>query len=247
MDTVAKEAIEAIVSREIARGSYPDDVPVLPAISVARYADPAFHDLEMKRFWPKTWLHVGHVSQLPEAGAYRLFEQLGMSVIIHRGSDNQIRAFHNICRHRGSPLLLAAEGTAARFICPYHAWGYSEHGDLVSVPEARDFACLDKADNGLLPVRCETSRGMIYINLDGKAEPLAVTHAPVAEQIGGFPLEDVVVKGIITVELDCNWKVAYDNFSRSIMSAPSTRNRSRASSIQTASPFRCTITVTAAS
>lgn len=212
MDITTTDAIEKLVDGEIDRKAYPQDVPILPPLPAGRYTDPGFHDLEMKQFWPKTWLHVGHVSQLPKPGSYRLFEQLDLSVIIHRGSDDRIRAFHNICRHRGSPLLLKPEGTAARLICPYHGWGYSEQGDLVSVPEARDFACLNKAGNGLMEVRCEAVRGLIFINLDGKADPIAATHAPVAEQIGSFPLEDVVVKDIITVELDCNWKIAYDNF-----------------------------------
>ena len=212
MDVSETEAMESQTGRELERTGYPDDIPPLPPIPVERYTDPAFHDLEMREFWPKTWLHVGHISQLPKAGSYRLFEQLDLSVIIHRGADDTIRAFHNICRHRGAALVNESEGHAPRFICPYHAWGYDDRGALVSVPEARDFACLDKAENGLMEVRCDVLRGMIFINLDGKAPPLAESHAPFAGQVGDFPLEDMQVKGIITAEFDCNWKIAYDNF-----------------------------------
>src|SRR3546814_16737695 len=78
-------------------------------------------------------------------------------------------AFHKICRHRGAALLQEPTGTERRFVCPYHSWGYAIDGKLVSVPEAHNFACLEKSENGLLPVRCETWRGMIFINLDGTA------------------------------------------------------------------------------
>jgi phenylpropionate dioxygenase-like ring-hydroxylating dioxygenase large terminal subunit len=82
------------------------------------------------------------------------------------------------------------------------------------VPETRDFICLEKSENSLMEVRCEVLHGMIFINLDGNADPLEKTHAPIAQQlqVGNFPIGEVVVKGMITVEMDCNWKIAYDNF-----------------------------------
>jgi phenylpropionate dioxygenase-like ring-hydroxylating dioxygenase large terminal subunit len=206
------ELIYEGVEREISRTAYPESFPALPEVPGGRYSDPQFYDLEMQRLWPKTWLHVGHVSQLSKPGAYMLFEQLGLSVIISRGQDDQIRAFHNSCRHRGSALLLEPQGVARRFVCPYHAWGYSFDGSLVSVPEQHDFACLDKSKRGLVAVRCEVERGMIFINLDGAAQPLSSFLAPVVKRLGDFPLEDMVVKDVIFLEMDCNWKAAYDNF-----------------------------------
>src|SRR3546814_20121295 len=85
-------------------------------------------------------------------------------------------------------------------------------GKLVSVPEAHNFACLEKSENGLLPVRCETWRGMIFINLDDNAQPLAEFFAPITAETADFPFEDLVVKDTVVVEMDCNWKAAYDNF-----------------------------------
>src|SRR5690606_3792628 len=158
------------------------------------YTDPQFYELEMEHMWKKSWLHAGHISELPKEGSYKLFEQLGLSIIVSRGLDGQIRAFHNICRHRGSALLLEKTGTARRFVCPYHAWGYTSDGKLQTVPEERNFPCLDKENRGLLPVRCETVRGMIYINLDDDAVPLAEYLAFEGIELGDFPLEDMVVK-----------------------------------------------------
>ena len=189
-----------------------DQIAAMRPVPAGRYTDPRFHDLEMEHLWRRTWLHAGHVSELPDNGSYKLFEKVGLSIIISRGGDGEARAFHNICRHRGSALLLEPKGNARRFVCPYHAWGYDFEGRLKSVPEQQDFPCLDKAEHGLIPVRCEVWRGMIYLNLDQHAEPLADFLAPMATQMEDFPLEEMEVKQWITVEMPCNWKVAYDNF-----------------------------------
>lgn len=205
-------AVYAGVEREQARQGYPEGFPVLPEMPVARYTDPRFYDLEMKHFWPGTWLHAGHVSEIPEPGSYKLFQQLGQSVIISRAADGAVQAFHNVCRHRAMPLLTAPQGKARRFVCPYHSWSYNLDGGLVGVPEERDFACLDKKARGLVPVRTGLMRGMIFINLDGKAPPIDEYFAATNRELGDFPLEDMVMLKEITVEMDCNWKAALDNF-----------------------------------
>jgi phenylpropionate dioxygenase-like ring-hydroxylating dioxygenase large terminal subunit len=200
------------VEREAQRTTYPQGFPALPAVPAGRYGSQAFYDLEMQHLWPKSWLQAGHVCELPEPGSYKLFEQLGLSIIISRGADGEIRAFHNICRHRGSALLLEKTGVARRFNCPYHSWSYAADGRLVAVPEVRHFACLDKSSLGLLPVRCGTMRGMIFINLDPNAMPLARYFASTEQQFGDFPIQDMVIKDVVTIEMDCNWKVSLDNF-----------------------------------
>jgi phenylpropionate dioxygenase-like ring-hydroxylating dioxygenase large terminal subunit len=207
-----QSALYEAVSQQVARTTYPEGFPALPEVPSGRYFDRGFYDLEMKHLWHKTWLHVGHISLLPKAGSYILFERLGLSIIISRGLEGDVKAFHNVCRHRASALLLEKQGTARRFVCPYHAWGYDLDGKLTSVPDAHDFACLNKAERGLLPVRCEQMRGMLYINLDQDAGALADFIAPIERQIGSFPLERMECKGIVEMESACNWKVAYDNF-----------------------------------
>jgi phenylpropionate dioxygenase-like ring-hydroxylating dioxygenase large terminal subunit len=200
------------VERELTRTEYPQGFPALPELPTARYCDPAFFALEMEHVYRNTWLYAGHESELPSPGSFRLFEELELSIILSRGTDNQIRAFKNTCRHRGAALVSQPSGTAKRFICPYHAWGYSTDGTLQSVPEAHNFACLDKAEKPLFQVRCETWRGFIFINLDDDAEPLADFLGPFAAQASDFPLERMSVKDTIRVEVACNWKTAYDNF-----------------------------------
>jgi len=198
---------------QLKRKDYPEGFPALPDIPMARYFDPAFAAAEDQHLWRKTWLMAGVESELPKPGAYVLFEQFGQSIVIIRGQDGEIRAFHNVCRHRASALLSQPKGEVLRsLVCPYHAWSYGLDGKLLSVPEAHDFACLNKAERGLAPVRCETWRGMVFINLDPQAQPLADFMAPVARHTAGFPLENLSVKAHYFVEMSCNWKLAYHNF-----------------------------------
>src|SRR3546814_10557672 len=84
--------------------------------------------------------------------------------------------------------------------------------DLLPVPQSRDFASLNKSERGLIPVKCEVVRGIVFINLDMDAEPLASFLAPTDRELGDFPLENREVKNIFVVDMACNWKTALDNF-----------------------------------
>jgi phenylpropionate dioxygenase-like ring-hydroxylating dioxygenase large terminal subunit len=212
MQDQALNILHKTMDEQVGRKHYPDGFPVLPEVPTGRYFDPRFEALEKEHLWKKTWLLACLATEIPTAGSYRLFEQVDQSVIVSRGKGGEIRAFHNTCRHRASALLLAPQGKAMRFVCPYHAWGYSLEGKLISVPDAHDFACLDKSERGLLPVRVETWRGLVFINLDDNAEPLADFMAPLASQTKGYPLEKLVVKDRLFVPMDTNWKTAYHNF-----------------------------------
>lgn len=194
------------------RDSYPENIPALEPIPAARYTDTRLYALEMEHIWKKTWLMAGHVSELPEAGSYKLFEQLGESIIVSRGTDGEIRAFHNICRHRSAPLLKEPAGKTKRFLCPYHSWSFSLDGELTHIPEERNFACLDRAENALLRVRCEQWRDFIFVSLDNDASSLAEYLAPVTARLEGFPFEEMELKRFKRVEIDANWKTVFDNF-----------------------------------
>lgn len=200
------------VEAELGRTEYPANLPPLPPVPAGRYCDPEFYALELEHLFKRNWLQVGHVSEIEEIGSYKLFDQLGLSIIVSRTSDDEIRAFRNVCRHRGAALITQPSGKTKRFVCPYHAWGYDLAGELRSVPEAHNFACLDKSNLPLMRVRCETWRGFIFINEDEHAQPLAEFMAPLDENVGPFPIEDMAVKVVIKMELDCNWKSALDNF-----------------------------------
>ena len=167
-------------------------------------------EAERRHLWTGSWLLAGVESDVAASGDYLLFEQLGRSVIVVRGKDGAVRAFHNVCRHRASALVSNAKGRAAKIVCPYHAWTYNLDGSLAGVPDARDFACLDKSQRGLLPVTCSVWRGLIFINFDPDARPLSEFTAALDVFTSGFQLEGLVVQDF--VDMDCNWKLAYHNF-----------------------------------
>ncbi len=213
MNDETVETIRRAMDAQLNRDQYPDDFPPLPDVPTARYHDRGFAEAEMWHMWKKTWLMVGVGSELEEPGSYILFEQLDLSVIVRRGKDGSIGAFHNICTHRGAALISEPRGRLGRFVCPYHSWSYGLDGQLLAAPEAHEFACLDKSKRGLMPVRCETWRGLIFINLDPDAEPLGEFLAPALAYTKGFPLEGLVLQDHFSMEFDCNWKLAYHNFS----------------------------------
>jgi phenylpropionate dioxygenase-like ring-hydroxylating dioxygenase large terminal subunit len=204
--------IHRTMDYEAARDAYPEGYPALPDLPTSRYKDRDFEKSEMKLLWKKTWLLAGLDSDLPETGAYFLFEHVGQSVIVSRGKDGVVRAFHNNCRHRSSALLEQPKGKVGRFTCPYHAWSYSLEGKLVAVPEEYDFACLKREKRGLITVRCESWNGLIFVNLDPTAGSLADFMRSANTSTDGFPMSGLVTKRHFHFELECNWKLAYHNF-----------------------------------
>lgn len=212
MAIIEADAILAECDRFASRSTYPDDLPALPPVPAARYTDRRLYDLEVEHIWKKTWLIAGHVSEMKEHGDYKLFRHFGQNVIVLRGKDGEIGAFHNMCTHRGTPLLKEPTGNAKRLVCPYHSWRFSLTGELVSLPEERNFPCLDRSERALMPVRCEIWRGFVFINLGDGPETLAEYLEPVASRLVDFPFEEMEVKRHLTIELDANWKTVFDNF-----------------------------------
>jgi nitrite reductase/ring-hydroxylating ferredoxin subunit len=202
----------AAMEWEAQRVGYPEAFPALPEIPGGRYATEEFHQLEMKYIWRKSWLYAGHTSQIPDTGSYLIFDKLGLSIIIVHWREGKVHALHNVCRHRGSALVKERFGKTHRFTCPYHSWSYGLDGQLAVVPQEHNFACLDKSERGLIPVRCEVWRGLIFINLDNDAKDLEHHIEPVAKKVAGFPLEKMKVRKTLAIEMNCNWKAAFDNF-----------------------------------
>src|SRR5262245_13249389 len=113
----------------------------LPA---AWYHDPAHYARELEAFWYRRWIAVAREEEVPNPGDWRTVRIGTQSLVLARGEDNAIRAFHNVCRHRGSVLCTAESGSFARnrIVCPYHAWTYNLEGRLVNTPrrmETPDF------------------------------------------------------------------------------------------------------------
>jgi len=169
---------------------------------------------ERERIFYRSWLLVGHVSQLEAAGSYFLFELDRESVIVLRDGNGEIRAFHNHCRHRGSRLCQEAKGTLGTSIqCPYHAWTYGLDGALRAVPAMSDVAGFKVGDFPLHRVALEIWQGLIFVNLARQPVPFAESMPAL---IGKFPHRNAAeLKSVHqkVYEVDANWKLFFHNFS----------------------------------
>ncbi|MEE3292891.1 MAG: Rieske (2Fe-2S) protein, partial [Pseudomonadota bacterium] len=126
------------------------------------YRSSQIHQLEFQRVLSPQWLYVDHESELLEPGDFLTYEIGEESIIIVRGSDRQLRAFYNVCRHRGSQICLEKSGNTRRFICPYHAWAYDLEGNLLSARHmADDF---EQSQHGLHHCQVEVLEGLIFIS-----------------------------------------------------------------------------------
>jgi phenylpropionate dioxygenase-like ring-hydroxylating dioxygenase large terminal subunit len=212
MDTSLETTIRERIDAEKARTEPPVDAVTVPLIPTGRYTDPAFFELERARVFARTWLFVGHESEWPASGSYRLTSRSGAPIVVVRGEDGVLRAFYNACRHRGAPVTRDECGTARRLTCQYHSWSYGTDGTLKSVPDARSFVGLDKDALALEPVRCETWDGWVFINEDPDAEPLIGFLGPVAEQMSEIDGPVMRAVGTQVHHLECNWKLMVDAF-----------------------------------
>jgi phenylpropionate dioxygenase-like ring-hydroxylating dioxygenase large terminal subunit len=178
------------------------------------YHDSDYFLVEMARLIRPSWQIVCHASDIPDAGDWRTLELLGESVIVIRGQDGQVRAFANVCRHRGSRLVDGEAGCAKRLTCPYHAWTYATDGRLVGVPMRGDYADLDPAALGLHAVDLESWRGFLFVRLEGGGPSVATMMAPHEEEAAPHRLEELQAIGRITLRSrDVNWKNVADNYS----------------------------------
>lgn len=146
-----------------------------PAVEVAQasefppdwWTSPAQYALETRAIVEKTWLHLAHSSTLPRPGSYKTFTIANHSILLIRGKDGILRAFHNICRHRAYTVATKSEGCSQVLMCKYHGWTYDSKGKLIRAPKFEDVAGFDRSQNGLFEVRTFVdSSGFVYVNLD---------------------------------------------------------------------------------
>ncbi len=178
------------------------------------YHDPEYFALEMARVIRPAWHIVCHLSDLPNAGDWRALALLGESVIVIRGADGEVRAFHNLCRHRGSRLVDGGEGCARKLVCPYHGWAYEPDGRLTGVPERAQYGALDPAALGLLPVELEQWRGFLFVRLDGGGPTVAAMMADHEADVAPYRFEELQPLGRVQLRPRAlNWKTLGDNYS----------------------------------
>ncbi len=179
------------------------------------YADPDFFAAEIARVIRPSWQVVGHTSDIPGVGDYRTLEYCGESVIVVRGADGHLRAFTNVCRHRGARLLDTSAGCVRRIVCPYHAWTYDLDGKLIGVPLRATYPAIDTSSLGLATVDLEIYAGFVFVRLDDDGGPsVAAMMAPYAAEIAAYRFEDLRAIGRLTLRPRAvNWKNIGDNYS----------------------------------
>ncbi len=182
---------------------------------------PEYHDRERDAIFKRAWLNVGRVEQLPRKGSY-FTKELAIartSVVVVRGMDGTIRAFHNICRHRGNKLVWTdfpqeeSAGSCRQFVCKYHGWKYELDGACTYVQQEHEFFDLDKDDYGLVPVHCDVWAGFVSVNLDPEpSQTLTEFLGPMVSAIGDYPFDRMTERFFYRAEVGSNWKLFMDAF-----------------------------------
>ncbi|MET0547040.1 MAG: aromatic ring-hydroxylating dioxygenase subunit alpha [Caulobacterales bacterium] len=177
-----------------------------------RFFSPQFQRLEVEKMWSRVWQFACREDELPAAGDTVVYELGDMSILLIRGRDNVIRAFHNTCLHRGTKLC-HADTRLAEVRCPFHGFTWSLEGDLTDVPSRWDFPFIDDKKFRLHEVRVELWGGIVFINLDRNAPPLKDYLEVLPEHfIGCSDYSQKYVKAHYRKRLECNWKAAIEAF-----------------------------------
>jgi choline monooxygenase len=202
-----------------ARGPAPPAAPSGPApvgaaLEPRLYLEPEIAELEQRAIFERTWQLAGHVSDLAGPGTYLTTNVGDQPVLVVRDHDGELRAFRNVCRHRGSRLLKGSGACGKAIRCLYHGWTYRLDGTLIGVPEGRSIEGLDKSRLGLHQVRAEEFCGLLFVNLDPGADPLGERLGGLAERLARYRLPELerFGQGSGGSTQPANWKVVVENY-----------------------------------
>jgi len=188
-------------------------------IGVEAYISESYARAERDKLWRKAWLQVGRVEELPEVGSYMTFEILDDSILVVRSDEATIKAYHNVCSHRGRRLVdtpagqRSAYGKKKIFSCAYHGWSFDLEGANTHIMYKDDWqGALSVENTRLSSVRCETWGGWIWICMDPEQISLKEWLGPVVEMLEPFELHNMRYRWRKWGIFDCNWKVALEAF-----------------------------------
>ena len=199
--------VPAILRRE----SPLDDGPM--SVLVERYISPEFFQVEREKMWDRVWQMACREEAIPSVGDHIVYDIAGRSYIVVRSSPSTIRAFHNVCRHRGRLLREVGGVRLTEFRCAFHGFAWEIDGSLKHVPCAWDFPQIENpADWRLFDVQVGTWGGFVFINPDHDAPSLESHLGDLTEQFAAWPLEDRFTQVHVAKVIRCNWKVAQEAF-----------------------------------
>ncbi len=186
-------------------------------IDQRRYTSPEFMRLEWERMWSRVWLLGARLSDIPEPGDYEVTEIGRESILIVRQADGGVRAFYNVCQHRGNRLRacgLGSSGETRSFICAYHHWEYELDGSYRRIPDIDTFP-QGRPPHGLRRVHCDTWGGFAWYSLADSPQPLREFLGPIPKHLDPYNFDRMAQTRDITVEWNCNWKTSVDAFNES--------------------------------
>ena len=210
---------ESIVERRSAARLAQRPEPEARGLPNHCYIDETYYREEQQRLLQRTWVCAGPASQLPDPGSVRTMEVSGVPIILSRDRKGTVRAFQNVCPHRGVQLVTEDRDNAAMMTCPYHGWTFGLDGGLKARPHffgpgghanARDEAL--HACDGLIPVRLEYWNDVLLVNIDGKAPPLAQHTEVLDREAGNYDLSHMRYGGMVSNTFQANWKLAVENW-----------------------------------
>lgn len=176
-----------------------------------RYYSQEWHELEKKHVWRTSWLFAGRESEIAEPGDRMVYTNTTDSIVITRDRDMKIRAFVNVCLHRGR-ILCDGPDRAQTLRCPFHGFAWNLDGSIHEVPAKWDFTHIEDSDLTLPTVRVATWEGSVFVCMDEKTPDLDVYMAPLQDHFKHFHLEDRYIHAHASKLLACNWKVALEAF-----------------------------------
>src|SRR5437588_7212243 len=180
-------------------------------IPSAWYTDPRVHQLDRDAVFATTWQYVADAHQLARPGDHIVTDVAEQPIIVVRGADGALRAFYNVCRHRGGPLAMK-DGNADMLICKYHGWTYRLDGMLRGVPHFNRVELFDKRNYGLTPVHLAEWEGLLFVSLAGRPKPLEGYLKGIRERIAPTRLGALRFARRIDYDVRANWKVYVDNY-----------------------------------
>jgi choline monooxygenase len=178
------------------------------------YTDPAVTAAEMDRIYSSTWQYIGRAADVAEAGQFVTADVAGRPIVVVRDRDGSLNAFHNVCRHRAAKVVLEDCGQRRTLQCHYHAWTYGLDGGLKGAPRSRSEVNFPQAELGLRKASAATWGPFLFANLDEAAQPLETQLAdvPALTAGAGIDVENLQFHFRVEYDLNCNWKVAIENY-----------------------------------
>ncbi len=173
------------------------------------YVSSAAHEADLRHIWTREWIFAASAAELPKAGNYVTLQIGQYPVVVVRGTDGKVRAFHNSCRHRGSRICSASRGSQPKLVCPYHQWTYDLDGKLLW---ARDMGPeFMPSDHGLMPVHCDIAAGMVFVCVADVAPDFAPVKAAANRYAAPHRMDDLKVAYQSTIIEKGNWKLVLEN------------------------------------